>query len=425
MLNLGYGAAMAAGLSESRVADETRFKRQSRESYRARAYRAWKSGLDALYIFNIYNASSPFLRDIGTPEKLAAMDKTWFATIRDGNPAENLAGGNAYCRLPVLTPTNPWLLTVGKPRTLDLFMGDAAAAAGKRAAGARAVCHIRVPGAVAADQVRLTVNDVEIAAGVRTGEWLDFPLAPPSLRAGWNRFGLGLRRPLPKRGDDVWDMEYRCDHKLAYPKQLPWRRAFPSCDYTEEIRDGALFFADNAGGPGDCPALIYPWKVSPDSTVTVEARCQVVESTAPDAVCVRVSNGRAVEMLTLERDRIGLHFAGVRASFPAGKGFHTYRIIMRGKDIQVFADDRLLLDGRGRFTTPSTDRRNWVPLIYGLEDWNRCSLFFGSASSAGTGAAQWEFIRFRTDQTAALVRDFVVTVDYPPYRARAVPATPK
>ena len=51
-----YGVAMAAGLSESRTGGEDeRFGRGRAETYRARAMQAWRAGVDAVYIFNIYN----------------------------------------------------------------------------------------------------------------------------------------------------------------------------------------------------------------------------------------------------------------------------------------------------------------------------------------------------------------------------------
>ncbi len=413
-----YGVPMAAGLSESRVQGETRFQRQSRESYCARALRAWRAGLNAVYIFNVYNASAPFLRDIGNPEKLDTRDKLYFATVRDGSPAAYLAGGNAYRELPVLTPSHPWQLEPGRERTLTLVLGDSPAAAGKRAGGVRAACHIRLPGGIPGDALEFTVNGVEMKTGIRTGDWLDYPVVPLCLHRGKNRFGFRLRKTLGEKKTNGWDVEYRCDHRLAYPKQLPWRRAFAPCRFTEEIRNGALYFADDARGPEACPALVYPWKITPETRVVVEARCRVLRSTAPAAVCIRVSNGRNTEILTLEPGRIGLRNARLHVPFPTTEGFHTYRIVIDGHDIQVFADGKLRLDGHGRFTAPAGDRRTWIPLIYGLEDWNRCCLLFGSGSGPGTGAALWRFIRFRTDRRVALLEDFVLGIDYFPFQAK-------
>ncbi|MBM4079483.1 MAG: hypothetical protein FJ278_07265, partial [Planctomycetes bacterium] len=109
LIELGHkhGVPVYPCLSESRVKGETRFKRNSMESYRARAMSAWAAGADGIYLFNLFNPRHPVWRELGNPAALRTMDKLYFVTVRDGNPDSYLVGGRQHRRLPVLTPSMP------------------------------------------------------------------------------------------------------------------------------------------------------------------------------------------------------------------------------------------------------------------------------------------------------------------------------
>jgi len=94
-----------------------------------------------------------------------------------------------------------------------------------------------------------------------------------------------------------------------------------------------------------------------------------------------VSDGVHEEGVTFFPHEVALAAAGLRATFAAGEGFHTYRVAIRATDIQVWADDKLLIDGRGRFVAPAHGLRNQVG--------------FGCASSTATGEAIWQWVRFQ------------------------------
>ncbi|MBM4049106.1 MAG: exo-alpha-sialidase, partial [Planctomycetes bacterium] len=80
----------------------------------------------------------------------------------------------------------------------------------------------------------------------------------------------------------------------------------------------------------------------------------------------------------------------------AAGAFHTYRVQIRGADIQVWADEKLLLDGAGKFTTAAQHRRNQIG--------------FGCGSSAATGEAIWQFVRF---QGGKMEKPMVTTPNVP------------
>jgi hypothetical protein len=207
-------------------------------------------------------------------------------------------------------------------------------------------------------------------------------------------------------------MMYRGDHVMSMPDQLPWRRLVKSPNWVEEVRDGALFLADRDTGPDDMVNLMYPWNVGPDGETVVEARVKVVASTEPLAVTVRVANGVAVEYLTLGAGWIGLKHAGKRCDMDTTSDFHTFRIVMKGQDIRVYADDRLCLDGTGLLTASALDRSQWLKLADGKDDWNQRSLLFGSASGPGTGEACWKYIGYRTNSWSFTLYDLALAITH-------------
>ncbi len=409
-----HGVKVLAGLSESRVRDEDkRFRRGSQWSYRARLARAWAAGVDGIYIFNVFNPQTAFFRECGGPQSVAGKTKHYFATIRDGRPSRYLAGGDAFSKLPVLTPLQPWTIISGTPRTLPMTISEPD---GTREHG-RFAAHLRVgeKAAELVDKLLVHVNGVRLEGAAVAGEWLDFPVpAAAALRHGGNEivFAAALD-PEPMVGqDNIWEVEYDCQKVMTYPAQLPWRRLFKECKWLEEIRDGCLVLADQDSAPGSIPHLAYPWNAESTGSNVVEVRLKVISSTAPEAVCVRIADSSHVEMITFEPGRVGLSFAGMTADFPTGDGFHTYRIVSRSKDIQVYADGKLLLDGAGKFTTSAEDQSRWLPLAHGLQEWNRRMVYFGSASEAGQGEAHWQFMRFRDSGNTLVLKDFVLSVNY-------------
>jgi hypothetical protein len=408
-----HGVKVFAGLSESRVKNEdNRFRRKSQWSYRARLARAWAAGVDGIYIFNVFNPQTAFFRECGGPQSVLGKTKHYFATVRDGRPGRYLAGGDAFRQLPNLTPMQPWTVASGTPKTVPVTLGEPD---GTRERG-RFAAHLRV-GPRAAEQVdrlQLRINGTLLGGAVVSGEWLDVPVPAAVLRNGGNDVVIAAAHDAePPAGEDLaWEVEYDCRNVLKTPSQLPWRRLFPECRRLEEIRNGCLLLADQDSAPGSIPHLVYPWNARAAGTDIAEVRLKVVSSTAPGAVCVRIADGSHVEMVTFEPGRVGLEFAGLSADFPAGNDFHTYRIVIRGQDVQVYADGALLLDGAGKFITSALDQSRWLPLAYGLQEWNRRMFYFGSASEDGQGEALWQFVRFRDSGNALVVKDFVLSVNY-------------
>jgi len=135
------------------------------------------------------------------------------------------------------------------------------------------------------------------------------------------------------------------------------------------------------------------WKPGADDEIIVEATVKVVSVTGSQPekpatslwpwrdgapVMVQVSDGRHQEGLVL--------FPGQAASFTdrfipmdTTNRFHTYRLVIRGTDMQMFVDGERKVQGQGAF---------WKPA-----DSPEAFLQFGSSAKTATGDAVWASVR--------------------------------
>lgn len=149
-----------------------------------------------------------------------------------------------------------------------------------------------------------------------------------------------------------------------------------------------LHISDPSTATGSGRMFHVDWQVDPQAGATAEARLKVISCSAPWGVVLLVSDGAHEEGVTFFPQQVMLAAARVSAPFPAADAFHTYRVHIRGTDIQVWADDKLVLDGRGKFTAPAHSGRN--------------RLGFGCGSSTATGDAIWRSVRFQGGKAQTL-----------------------
>ncbi|MCK5804983.1 MAG: hypothetical protein KAI66_19255, partial [Lentisphaeria bacterium] len=382
---------------------------------------------DGVYIFNEYNARRRYLHDIGDASTLRSKPKLYFATVRNGSPARYLVGGNKYLNRQLLSPENPLPLAKDEPVVLELAIGEDFAQMRGTDIDPEILCRLELEGLTAkGEEPEVVLNGHTLVGATFGAGGLQFPVKPAWLKRGLNRVEVSCAMAQDELADDgapskndVWDAVYTGDHVMKMPTQLPWRRLFRNLDWVEETRDGALFLADRGTGPNEWASIVYPWDAAATRTAVVEASVKVVSSSDPLGVCLRVSNGRSLEYVTLEPQRVSLHFAGLSVNQDTTDAFHTVRVATKQNDIRVYIDGKLALDGRGRFTTPAGDEKHWLDFSYGKQDWNKRSLAFGSASGPGAGEALWRDIRLRDNALAWT--DLSFRVSYP-VRAANVPA---
>jgi len=379
LVELGHrhGVPVYPCLSESRVQGETRFSRQSIESYRARAARAWASGADGIYLFNYFDPRGAVWRELGDPAALQRMDKLYFVTVRNGDPERYLAGGRKHRHVPILTPSDPWLVPTKEFREVELAIADDLAAAASAERKPQATCHVRATGR----NLELTLNGQRLENASVQDDWLDFALPPALLKKGNNRlaFRTQPQQPASATADD-WTLVWQSP-SLPGP---PWKKMGFVRDCVAEVRDGKLLVADRGTAPGSYAYFQHLGAVCPDDEVVVEVRMKLLSGWSS----VLIENGVAGEEIMFYPDRITLRHDGLSSPLQTADAFHTYRIVIHQQDLKVYADSQLRLDGRGRFTHPAPNGRSGVA--------------FGGANSPSVGEALWESVRIRNPAVSLL-----------------------
>lgn len=373
-----YDVPVYPSLDESRVrGDGPPYRRNAIESYRGRAARVWQSGADGVYLFNFFNAKSPMLREIGDPQALAKLDQNYFVTVRNYSPEMYVKGGKAFLNLPLLSPDNPVSLSPGKAQTVPVMLGE------RPGEGAQVTLCLLSPSSL---PLQVEMNEKALGEAKRAGQWWEYAVPGEVVKAGENQVKIVL--PDADGRADGWDVAWEGTAKPG----LPWTGDRPGAKTAAEIKDGAMLLADRGTEPGTYMYYNYAWNASPERETVAELEAKVVSGLSH----VIISNGSAIERLCLYPDRVTLYSTPVSYAMNTTDDFHTYRVVLQGKDIQVFVDGKLALDGRGKFVAEVPGGRN--------------SLQFGAANSPEMGEALWRAVRLRAG--AASLFDLVVKFDY-------------
>lgn len=385
LVELGHrhGVAVYPCLSESRVRSDTRFRRQSIESYRARAMRAWAAGADGIYLFNYFNPRGAVWRELGDPVALKRKNKLYFVTVRDGDPERYLSGGRQYRNVPILTPGNPRVVPSDNACEVEIVVGDNLAEAVEAGWTPRATCHLQTTG----EHVEVSLNGQPLEEPTAEDDWLDFPVPPSLLKRGANRLSvIAPRRQEPSdRWTLVWDGSELPGH--------PWKKMGFAEGCVAEMRDDGLLLADRSTSGGSYAYFHNLAAVQPEAETVVEARVKLLSGWSS----VAVENGVNGEEVMFLPDRIKIRHCGVSCPMVTTDAFHTYRIVTRGQDLKVYVDGELRLDGTGRFTHPAPNGRS--------------GFAFGGANSPNVGEALWKSVKIRNPTVSLL--DVVLSIEFP------------
>lgn len=145
-----------------------------------------------------------------------------------------------------------------------------------------------------------------------------------------------------------------------------------------------LHVTDSSTDGGSGRMYLLNWGADPARGAVIEARVKVVSCSEPWGVCLLAADGVHEECLTIYPDRLQLVNARQVIPFAAAGGFHTYRLTVKGEDVSLSADGRLMHDGSGAFTRAAI----------GEPPRNQCG--FGSGASAAMGEAVWQWVRHRS-----------------------------
>ena len=183
----------------------------------------------------------------------------------------------------------------------------------------------------------------------------------------------------------VWVATFEGD---ALPQPPQWTREGEA--RTEAVA-GGLSIVDSS--PDDACWYRATWNDRRQSTLIVDARLRVLPTAAPPepgggggalpngagaSVAILLSNEGRQGGLTLQPDHISAtpdRFCRMDTT----DGFHTYRLVVSGRDMSVYVDGRLKVRGLDAFSGAAAGMGS--------------SVRFGSHSKPGTGAACWDFVR--------------------------------
>lgn len=177
-----------------------------------------------------------------------------------------------------------------------------------------------------------------------------------------------------------WDGCYR---PTALPEEAEWPWQGSLGEHTAaQIEHGALRIADEGTGHGQLRLYSRSNWTDPEFGGVVEAELKVVSCSGPAGVVLLVADGQYEATLTFYPDRVELDQLGWAYPIDTTDRFHTYQVQIQGNGIQVWIDDRQVLDDPSLLKHPAYRGRNVVG--------------FGSCSSAATGCALWRLVRYRS-----------------------------
>ncbi len=398
-----------ASLDESRISGSLPLgARNSREAYSARALAALEGGCDGIYYFNMEYEP---LRDRarGNRADLEFEDKVYYATERGTGgytPDTYLRDGARYHNLPKLEPGAPRLIAPGGSYSFQMTIGDDPGAAGERSPEVVAMLRSNEPG----HNFILKVNGVGYEAIQRRGDVLVYSIRPEDIRRGVNDLIISLP-PSSRSGGGEAKTILSGTELLSGANQPPWRRIFMIEDFAEaeKIVDGAYRLADNTSRPGYATSLLYPLPALNGQRLKVDFELKVEKSTDPEAVAVRIANGKNVEVVSFEPEKIAFKFGGGSVAFNTADGFHHYGIVLDDNKITLTVDGKPLLVSAVRMRVSDEGGRisGNTENVSGM---NENSLLFGSLSGFGTGSGLWKNIRLH--QSWVLLNDFALGIRY-------------
>ncbi len=190
-----YGIPVYCGLSESRIAGKSGSIRRSYEAYRARATNVWNSGADGVSLFNYFNPRSPLWSELGDPDVLKKLDKTYFVNIRGVGGANMYSkDGEQYRTLPDFSPERPITLQPGKAARVPFPVGENILWGKDEGIIPQVTFHLQFKDLGDAACVDVAFNDAALTDPEAAEEgWVLYPVKPELVKQGENVFSVGLK----------------------------------------------------------------------------------------------------------------------------------------------------------------------------------------------------------------------------------------
>lgn len=157
----------------------------------------------------------------------------------------------------------------------------------------------------------------------------------------------------------------------------------PQPTWTSATNSGGVFRLDTLGQTSANAVFIQQWGALSTQPTSVETRMKLdayAGSTTQGGASVSVETDTRAEVLLVRPGGIRLYKAGLEYPMDTQTDFHTYCIDTSGKDISVYVDGTLAINGVGTFGPIPGVQYNWVG--------------FGDSSSVASSQTQWDFFQY-------------------------------
>jgi len=391
-----------AGISEPRISGEYNTMRRLCDlTYRARIAAAWQSGVDGIYLFNEYDSRRPYLKEIGSKEKLQKLNKMYFCTYRNFPPSEYLKDGDKYQSIPIVSPNKPMRLFVNKEIQIPIEIGNETSSLNNKP---EVKCIVRVKNLSKKGSMSLSINNAQATKLSQSKNLIIYSLKPNSLSPGINKINIVLDSKKTKPYTTI----LKGDKLLIYPAQLPWRRLYSSANYKEEIIKGAYRISDTGIKDKDIHNLIYPLSNTKDFSCSFYSK--VEKSNNPLSVCVRIAIDNCIECLCLEENRIGLLHSNIWKRFNTTSRFHKYELHYNNGNLIIKIDGNEIINAPLKKVLNS-NKYALKNYLHEIPEMNTSSLLIGSLSGKGIGSALWK--NFKIHSSWITLEDIAILVEHP------------
>lgn len=198
------------------------------------------------------------------------------------------------------------------------------------------------------------------------------PLLEVNLMARMLCVGLLVSLCLMANAQEKWTCRYEMD---AAPALGGWFGP----EAVMETKDGVLRILDPSAELGSGACYHVEWQAASEQEAVAAWRMKVVSAEGEAGVAVWISNGMNEEGVQFLKDGLNLAFAKDKHALNTTE-YHDYRVTIKGKDLKLYVDEKLVVDATGRFTQEAHKGRS--------------QLSFGSVSSTAKGESLWEYVRF-------------------------------